>query len=109
MMFDRLVEQRWAVVAVLSDRTVTKLQDARVLELKEEHWKLMEDTQPVLAALKCATTVMSAEKDVSISNIYPVTFSLINTHLMHREGDGPRVIEFKAKVRSSLSNRMKVR
>ena len=109
MMFDRLVEQRWAVVAVLSDRTVTKLQDARVLELKEEHWKLMEDTQPVLAALKCATTVTSAEKDVSISNIYPVTFSLINTHLMCREGEGPRVIEFKAKVRSSLSNRMKVR
>lgn len=64
-MFDRLVEQQWAVVAVLSDRTVTKLQDARILELKDEYWQLMEDTQPVLSALKCATTVMSAEKDVS--------------------------------------------
>ena len=67
----------------------------------------MEDTQPVLATLKCATTVMSAEKDVSISNTYPVTFSLINTRLVRREGD--RVIEFKAKVWSSLSNQMKVR
>ncbi|XP_059210868.1 E3 SUMO-protein ligase ZBED1-like [Centropristis striata] len=107
-MFDRLVEQRWAVVAVLSDRTVTKLQDARVLELKEEYWQLMEETQPVLGALKCVTTAMSAEKDVSISNVYPVTFSLINTHLMRREGDSTRVTEFKTKVKSSLSNRMKV-
>lgn len=107
-MFDRLVEQRWAVVAVLSDWVVTKLQDARVLELKDEHWQLMEDTQPVLAALKCATTVMSGEKDVSISNTYPITFSLINNHLMSREGDGPRVTEFKSKVRSSLSKRMNV-
>ncbi|XP_074551363.1 E3 SUMO-protein ligase ZBED1-like [Halichoeres trimaculatus] len=106
-MFDRLVEQRWAVVAVLSDRVVTKLQDARVLELKDEHWQLMEDTQPVLAALKCATTVMSGE-DVSISNTYPITFGLINNHLMSREGDGPRVTEFKSKVRSSLSKRMNI-
>lgn len=50
-MFYQLVEQRWAVVAVLSDRVVTKLQDARILELKDEHWQLMEDMQPVLAAL----------------------------------------------------------
>ncbi|TKS75221.1 hypothetical protein D9C73_009305 [Collichthys lucidus] len=72
-MFDQLEEQQWAVVAVLSDRTVTRLQDARILELKEEYWQLMEDTQdtqPVLSALKCATTVMSAEKDVTISNTY---------------------------------------
>ncbi|XP_030227714.1 zinc finger BED domain-containing protein 1-like [Gadus morhua] len=107
-MFDRLVEQRWAVAAVLSDRTVTKLQDARILELKDEHWRLMEEMQPVLRALKCATTVMSAEKDVSISNTYPITFGLINTHLMRKEGDGPKVIEFKTKVRSSLSTRMNV-
>ncbi|KAJ8347555.1 hypothetical protein SKAU_G00261440 [Synaphobranchus kaupii] len=51
-MFDRPVEQRWAVTAVLSDRTVTKPQDARVLELKDEYWQRMEDMAPVLAALK---------------------------------------------------------
>ncbi|KAJ8353269.1 hypothetical protein SKAU_G00208360 [Synaphobranchus kaupii] len=107
-MFDRLVEQRWAVNAVLSDRTVTKLQDARVLELKDEYWQLMEDIAPVLAALKCATTVMSAETEVSISNTYPITFRLINTHLMREEGDSSKVAEFKSKVRTSLGERMKV-
>ena len=107
-MFYQLVEQRWAVAAVLSDRTVTKLQDARILELKDEYRQMIKDTQPVLSALKCATTVMSAEKDVSISNTYPVIFGLINIHLMCREEDGPRLIEFKAKVRSSLIKRMNV-
>lgn len=86
-MFDRLVEQSWAVVAILCDRTVTKLDTAKTLELREEYWRLMEDTAPVLATLKCATTVMSEESGVSISNIYPIIFGLINGHLVRREGE----------------------
>lgn len=107
-MFERLLEQRWAVTAVLSDRTVTKVQDARILELKDAHWQLIEDVVPTLKALKCATTVMSAEREVSISNTYPITFGLINAHLQS-EGNANRVqVEFKTKVRNSLSERMKV-
>ncbi|KAJ8353267.1 hypothetical protein SKAU_G00208340 [Synaphobranchus kaupii] len=83
-MFGWLVEQRWAVVAILSDRTVTKLDQTGILELKDEYWALMEDTAPVLAALNCATTVMSAESEVSISNTYPITFGLINSNHMQR-------------------------
>lgn len=79
-----------------------------MLELKDEYWQLMEDAQPALSALKCATTVMSAEEHVSISNIYPVTFGLVNIHLLRSEGDGPRLVEFKEKVRSSLIKRMNV-
>ncbi|CAL9706522.1 unnamed protein product [Knipowitschia caucasica] len=107
-MFERLLEQRWAITAVLSDRSVTKLQDARHLELKDEHWQLMEDTMPTLRALKCATTVMSAEREVSISNTYPITFGLINGHLQEKENDTRHVMEFKAKVRTSLATRMKI-
>lgn len=103
-MFNQLVQQRWAVGAFLSDQTVTKLQDARVLELKEEHWQPTENTQPVLAALKCATTIMSAEKDVFICNTYLVTSSLINTHLMCSDGGKPKVIKFQEKVWFSLRN-----
>lgn len=103
-----MLEQRWAVTAVLSDRTVTKVQDARILELKDAHWQLIEDVVPTLKALKCATTVMSAEREVSISNTYPITFGLINAHLQS-EGDANRVlVEFKTKVRNSLSERIKV-
>lgn len=51
---------------------------------------------------------MSAEREVSISNTYPITFGLINAHLQS-EGDANRVlVEFKTKVQNSLSERMKV-
>lgn len=52
--------------------------------------------------------VYVCREDVSICNTYPVSFSFINLHLMRQEGDGPRVIEFKTKVRSSLINLMNV-
>lgn len=107
-MFERLLEQRWAVTAVLSDRTVTKLQDARILEIKDEYWAIMDDLKPVLETLKCATTIMSSEKTVSISHIYPITFSIINKHMAIATNDRPRVAEFKAMVRQSLSERMEV-
>ncbi|XP_075325281.1 E3 SUMO-protein ligase ZBED1-like [Odontesthes bonariensis] len=107
-MFERLMEQRWAVTAVLSDRTVTKIQNARILEMKDEHWQLMEDSLPVLKALKCATTVLSSETEVSISSTYPITFSLINAHLKSDDGGHPKIEAFKNEVRSQLAKRMKV-
>lgn len=90
-MFDRLVERRWAVTAAVTD-----------------YWQLMEDTAPVLGSLKCATTVMSTETEVSISNTYPITFGLLNKHIVAVDGDSPKVAEFKSKVRDSLGERMKV-
>uniref|UniRef100_A0AAV2KKN9 Uncharacterized protein n=1 Tax=Knipowitschia caucasica TaxID=637954 RepID=A0AAV2KKN9_KNICA len=107
-MFERLLEQRWAVTAVLSDRTVTKQQDARVLEIRDEYWAIIADLKPVLEKLKCATTIMSSEKTVSISHIYPITFSIIKKHTIKTTCDRPRVAEFKATVRQSLSERMEV-
>lgn len=90
-MFRRLLEQRWAVTAILLHRTVTKLQDAKTLEMWDKYWQIMAEIVPVQETLKCANTVMSAEKNVSISNIYPIAFSLLNTHLMRAEEDSHRV------------------
>ncbi len=89
---------------MLSDQTPR----FQVLELKDEYWQLMEDVAPVLGALKCATTIMSANKEVSISNTYPITFSLISSHLLRKDGDGSQVVEFKSEVWASLDERMKV-
>ncbi|KAJ8369337.1 hypothetical protein SKAU_G00093650 [Synaphobranchus kaupii] len=79
-----------------------------VLELQDEYWKVMEEITPVLSTLKCATTVMSTEQNVSISNVYPVTFSLLQKHLMREEAESTRVSEFKSQVRASLGERMKL-
>ena len=107
-MFERLLEQRWAIKAVLSDRTITTRQEAQNLEIEDDCWQIIENFTPVLATLKWATTVISAETEVSISNIYPITFSLIQTHLVPKENDVEQVSEFKLKVQRSLKNHMEV-
>lgn len=107
-MFERLLEQRWAIKAVLSDRTITNRQEAQILEIEDDCWQIIENFTPVLATLKWATTVISAETEVSISNIYPITFSLIQTHLVPKENDVEQVSEFKLKVQKSLRNHMEV-
>lgn len=107
-MFERLLEQRWAIKAVLSDRTITNRQEAQTLEIEDDCWQIIENFTPVLATLKWATTVISAETEVSISNIYPITFSLIQTHLVPKENDVEQVSEFKLKVQKSLRNNMEV-
>ncbi|XP_040897497.1 E3 SUMO-protein ligase ZBED1-like [Toxotes jaculatrix] len=107
-MFERLLEQRWAIKAVLSDRIITNRQEAHTLEIEDDCWQIIENFTPVLATLKWATTVISAETEVSISNIYPITFSLIQTHLVPKENDVEQVSEFKLKVQTSLRNHMEV-
>jgi len=37
----------------LADRNAVKPPDAKMLELKEEHWQLMSDLLPVLHPLRC--------------------------------------------------------
>lgn len=108
-MFERLLEQRWAIKAVLSDRTITNRKEARLLEIEDDCWQIIENFSPVLATLKWATTVICAETEESISNIYPITFSLIQTHLAPKEIDVEQVSEFKLKVQKSLRNKMEVR
>ncbi|XP_020513501.2 E3 SUMO-protein ligase ZBED1-like [Labrus bergylta] len=107
-MFERLLEQRWAIKAVLSDRMITNRQEARALEIGDDCWQIIENFTPVLATLKWATTVISAESEVSISNIYPITFSLTQTHLVPKENDVDQVSEFKLKVQKSLRTYMEV-
>jgi len=60
--FDRLVEVRWPVCAVLSDHNIVKAADDRTLQLKDEHRQMMADMLPVLKSLQIATSVMSAEQ-----------------------------------------------
>uniref|UniRef100_A0A8C6TE01 BED-type domain-containing protein n=1 Tax=Neogobius melanostomus TaxID=47308 RepID=A0A8C6TE01_9GOBI len=105
-MFQRLLEQRWAISAVLSDRAFTKLSDARTLELTDNNWSVMEELMPVLHSLKHATTALCGESGVSISMVYPVTATLISKHLKENEGESPKVSQFKRSVSASLERRL---
>lgn len=39
--------------------------------MRDEYWQITAEIAPVLDTLKCATTVMSTEENVSVSNIQP--------------------------------------
>ena len=106
-MFDRLLEQRWAVAAVLSDRSVTTLSDARTLDLADDSWIVMEEMLPVLGSLKCATTALCGESGVSSSLIYPVTATLLTKHLPVAPEESKKVAEYKQTVSVSLKRRLK--
>lgn len=104
-MFNRLTEQRWATTAVLSDRNVTKLSDARTLELKDEDWSMIEDLRVCLRPLKDATEALSVDKDVSISVICPVITALVTKHLIVNADDSRIIKAFKSTVVSDLKKR----
>ncbi|KAJ8342717.1 hypothetical protein SKAU_G00326450 [Synaphobranchus kaupii] len=75
-MLERLHEQRWAVTAVLSDRTVTKLGDAKTLELTDDNWKIIENLLPVLNSLKTFAMQFPGDKvwyyESDIKTVIPV-------------------------------------
>lgn len=97
-MLERLQEQRWAICAVLSDRRCTKLSDARVLELRDEYWRLFEELIPVLQPLKLATTAVSSENHISLSCVMPVMTALINNHLKVTDSDADTIKLFKSTI-----------
>ena len=103
-MFERLHEQRWAVSATLSDRTITKQNDARTLELIDENWKVIEDIFE--ASFKFTTTALCSETHVCISLEHPVTNSLLTRHLIPIPGETRTVSEFKEAVATSLRKRI---
>ena len=104
-MFARLLEQRWAITAVLSDRSVTKPGDARNLELRDDYWRMMEEIEPVLKALEVATTASCAEEVVSLSDVYPVVCGLMKEHLQATSRSDGRIRTFVNTVRDSLAKR----
>lgn len=59
-MLAHLHEQRWAITAMLSDRSVTKLADTKTLELNDD--QTIEMMLPVLQSLKTANEALGGEK-----------------------------------------------
>uniref|UniRef100_H3ARV4 HAT C-terminal dimerisation domain-containing protein n=1 Tax=Latimeria chalumnae TaxID=7897 RepID=H3ARV4_LATCH len=100
-MFERLQEQRWAIAAVLSNRSFTKM-----AEELTDNWHIIEELLPVLRSLKCATTALCGKSEVSISMVYPVTATLLSKHLKLVPEESNKVTEIKTAVSESLRRRL---
>ena len=91
--------------AVLHDPAVTKIADARSLNLTDGQLKLIEGLVPVLKPLYFATRTMCSELYPTVGGIYPILFSIINHHLAENDQDTAAVAKFKKDVHSDLVKR----
>ena len=107
LMFQRLLEQRWVVYAVLHDERGSQSQ-YKHLHLKEEQWNLMDQMVTVLEPLQIATTALCETEIVSCSLIYPVINGLLKNHLVPGESDLPTVKRFKEVVAQDIERRFNV-
>ena len=103
-MFQRLVEQRWAIYSVLFDEQGSQYQ-YKHLNLKENQWKLMVQMAAVLEPLQIATTALCESQIVSCSLIYPVINGLVTNHLVENDDDLSVVQKFKKVVKAELERR----
>jgi len=79
----------------MSDRNVVKLSDAKTLDMRDEHWQLIEDLLPVLRPLEIATSLFSAEETPSAAAVYPTVWKLVTHDMAVTEDDSSGVISFK--------------
>ena len=91
------------MVTVLSDRAIVKQQDAKTLEMRDEHWSLMSDLLPVLP-LQIVTELLCAEKSTSASVVYPLMYKLMNVDMAESDDDAATVRDFKRNIRKALDD-----
>jgi hypothetical protein len=106
-MFERLLEQRWGIYAVLHDEKVSEAK-YRCLNPTETQWALLGDMAKVLKPLQIATTALCESEIVSVSLVYPIIHSLITKHLFRSEDDSAVLAEFKLTVTEELRQRFKI-
>lgn len=106
-MLQRLLENRWAVSAVLSDPLTTKPSAAMAVELTNVQWHIINVICPVLDPIKLATVMLSAEENVSISIALPTVAGLLDNTVVNDE-DPDTVRAFKEEFHQQLTTRFKL-
>ena len=79
-MFQRLMEQRWAIFTVLANEQSSQYQ-YKHLYPKDNEWQLMGQMVTALEPLQVATTALCDSEIVSGSLIYPVINGSLSNHL----------------------------
>jgi hypothetical protein len=99
---------RNAIVSVLADRSITKLNIALKLEMSEHDWLIMDGIIKVLKSLQLATTALCSKTHTAISLVLPVVHGIIINHLKNNDSDTAETNNFKRILKTSLINRFNV-
>ena len=108
IMINSLLPNRSAIYSVLHNKDFTKPETAKKLEIKNEHWVLMERLSEVLKPFDVATSQLSGELYPTLGSVYPLIHGIIMNHLIPKEEDSPEIVYFKETVRKNLSERFMV-
>lgn len=108
LMLKRLIEQREAVIGVLSDRTVTTRNQAGQLMLSEDEWTLIENIANVLQPFELVTTLLSSDSQPTISIVMPILQSLVQNFLSKtNDEDTDDVTRMKNQLLQEMRSRFK--
>jgi asparagine synthetase A len=88
------------------DSDVTKNSDTELL-LKDNEWDLIKELARVLEPFEKTTAFMCKDKDVSVSEIYPIISGLLQSRLNFTETDSPIAAHVKETLTDELVRRFK--
>jgi len=103
-MLERLLEQRWPVMAVLSEPGTTHRSD-RDLDLTTAQWRTAEDIVSVLRPMITLTELLSQEVNASLSATLPMLVNMKRRHLLIRDDDSATVKAMKKKITEEIDKR----
>jgi len=101
-MIDRLIEQRWPISSVLTDKNVSKKKG--FAPLTETQWEILSNLKELLQPFDAATTYVSGEKYVTVSAL-PSLISGLCSKMTIQEDDPAYVKLFKETALRQLHDR----
>ena len=105
-MLERLIDLRMPIIAVLTDKNISKQSDAE-LDLTAHQWLLADSLVTVLKPFELATTLLSAEENVSLSCILPIMEGL-NRGVRSSPNDILEIKQCKAILNEQLTQRFEL-
>ena len=107
-MLNSLLPNRAGIYSVLHNKDFTKPDRAKELEIKNEHWIVMEKLCEVLKPFEIATSQLSGELYPTLGSVYPLIHGVLQNHMIPKEDDPKEIIEFKEKVVKLIQERFMI-
>ncbi|CAM4611237.1 unnamed protein product [Leuciscus chuanchicus] len=102
-MIERLLEQRWPVVATLSDPEITQ-RGKHYLDLKNDQWILLGELEEVLKPYEQATVFLSGQSYVTASVLPPLLKGLLKS-TQNKSFDSAAMTFFQTKAEEEILSR----
>ena len=101
-MIERLLKLRIPVYSMIFDESITKQSDPARFDIRDNYWKVMEDTVLILGPLASVTEMLGREDTPTGSSVLVVLYNLINGPFKDTPGESPVAKSLKVKISDGL-------